>query len=232
MTDPDNRQTDPNESSDDLDLENAFSVEQRSAAEKAGDESVYSISEPTPAPPEPAQAVTMPEWYVAIVGSPKQGPMGLLDLQQRVSSGRVTRETLVWKSGMTDWIPAGSVPQLFDDAEPSETSSSSPSGPPPLSRSEKTTEDVTAQAADMLARVDLLFSSPTVFRTAGRVSAALAVVMLPVTAGLSAFGPPGSVLTSLMIILSFLGIFFVGEAAGAILQALKQIESQSEEDEP
>jgi hypothetical protein len=33
-------------------------------------------------------------------------------LQQYVQSGQLTRDTLVWKAGMSNWTKAGDVPEL------------------------------------------------------------------------------------------------------------------------
>jgi Putative virion core protein (lumpy skin disease virus) len=53
-------------------------------------------------PPLPAQA----QWYYAVNGQ-QQGPVDAAAL-----SSRITRETLVWKQGMSGWTAAGEVPEL------------------------------------------------------------------------------------------------------------------------
>ena len=40
------------------------------------------------------------------------GPMSPAQLQQAVSTGRVTDTSMVWSAGMGAWQPAGQVPQL------------------------------------------------------------------------------------------------------------------------
>jgi hypothetical protein len=53
------------------------------------------------------------QWY-AYFANQKQGPMSLVVLQQHVLSGNVNRDTLVWRTGLTDWQPAVIVlPALF-----------------------------------------------------------------------------------------------------------------------
>lgn len=46
------------------------------------------------------------EWYYAHNGQ-QQGPVEEATLTQLVNSGTITRETLVWKEGMPNWLPYG-----------------------------------------------------------------------------------------------------------------------------
>ena len=201
--------------------------------EATGDDDLYAVSEPEPDSPEAGIGATTPAWYVAVAGGQKEGPFALLDLKQRVASGRLNRQMLVWKSGMPDWSPAGAVPELFEVPDQL--------GPPPLppsggAISGGATPDVTAKAAEVFEQADRLFASPNVYRMTGRVSAALGALMLLAALILLPFGPPGSAVGALTITLLLAGIFLIGEATGAILQALKRIDShlaehpQSEED--
>ncbi len=52
-------------------------------------------------------------FFVAIDGQ-QQGPMDLPTLKLRVDARQLTRETLVWKQGMPNWIAAGDVAELKD----------------------------------------------------------------------------------------------------------------------
>ena len=61
---------------------------------------------PTP-PPIPGAAA----YFMAIAGK-QTGPFEIQSLGPEVSSGRLTRETLVWTQGMAQWTPAGQVPAL------------------------------------------------------------------------------------------------------------------------
>jgi membrane protease subunit (stomatin/prohibitin family) len=58
-------------------------------------------------PPIPGGAM----FHVAI-GQNQAGPFDLATLQGQVSSGQLTRATLVWKAGMAQWAKAGDVPEL------------------------------------------------------------------------------------------------------------------------
>ncbi|GAA0274191.1 SPFH domain-containing protein [Cryptosporangium japonicum] len=65
---------------------------------------------PAPAagpPPLPAQA----QWYLG-VGGQQAGPYDQAALAAQVASGALTRSTLVWKTGMAQWVPAEQVPEL------------------------------------------------------------------------------------------------------------------------
>jgi hypothetical protein len=50
-------------------------------------------------------------WYYA-VGGAQQGPVDLSVLQQYVASGSIQPNDVVFREGMTDWIPVQSVPEL------------------------------------------------------------------------------------------------------------------------
>lgn len=58
-------------------------------------------------PPLPPQI----QYYVAINGK-QSGPFEMPAIQHMVLSGQVTRESLVWKQGMTSWDAAGKVQEL------------------------------------------------------------------------------------------------------------------------
>ena len=54
------------------------------------------------------------EWFIDILGN-EEGPFALQELE---SDRRITPDTLVWKEGFEDWIPAGDVKELqflFED---------------------------------------------------------------------------------------------------------------------
>lgn len=50
--------------------------------------------------------------YMVSVGGNQSGPFNMEQLKQFVSSGEFTKQTLVWKQGMDNWIEAGSVQEL------------------------------------------------------------------------------------------------------------------------
>jgi membrane protease subunit (stomatin/prohibitin family) len=58
-------------------------------------------------PPIPGAA----QFHIAINGQ-QQGPFAVPALQQMISAGTFTRDTLVWKQGMSGWLKAGDVPEL------------------------------------------------------------------------------------------------------------------------
>jgi membrane protease subunit (stomatin/prohibitin family) len=67
-------------------------------------------------PPLPAGA----QFHVA-VGQSRTGPFDLASLQQQAASGQLTRDSLVWKNGMAQWVKAADVPELaslFADMPP------------------------------------------------------------------------------------------------------------------
>ncbi len=50
--------------------------------------------------------------YYAVLGGKQAGPFDIEALKQKAIAGDITRDTLVWKSGMPDWIAAGKVADL------------------------------------------------------------------------------------------------------------------------
>ena len=53
----------------------------------------------------------LPGWFAAINGK-QAGPFDMDVLKQKMTSGEITRDTLVWKSGMEQWIAAGQAQDL------------------------------------------------------------------------------------------------------------------------
>jgi membrane protease subunit (stomatin/prohibitin family) len=69
----------------------------------------YAAAPPTPPAAPPPLPVA--EWYVGI-GGQQQGPLDVAGLRERISRGEVTVDTLVWKSGMAQWLPVHQVPEV------------------------------------------------------------------------------------------------------------------------
>jgi len=66
-------------------------------------------------------------YYIALNGS-QAGPFIESQIREKIASGEITGETLVWKEGMADWLPLGAVlPSLL--AGPS-TGNPAPGVPP------------------------------------------------------------------------------------------------------
>jgi hypothetical protein len=59
-------------------------------------------------PPPLPQAIS----FFAVVDGKQSGPFDTAALQSHVGTGQITRQTLVWKQGMSAWTPAGQVPEL------------------------------------------------------------------------------------------------------------------------
>lgn len=63
----------------------------------------------TTPPPIPA---TDSEYYVAVDGKPT-GPYNLVSLKQMVAEGTLSKESLLWKSGMTNWVKSYEIQELY-----------------------------------------------------------------------------------------------------------------------
>jgi hypothetical protein len=76
------------------------------------------------APTPPPFVQTSSEWYVALSGK-ESTPMSLDTLSALALSKELTKETKVWKDGMADWAPVGTLPELAGIF---------PKGPPPIAK--------------------------------------------------------------------------------------------------
>jgi membrane protease subunit (stomatin/prohibitin family) len=70
----------------------------------------------SPAQQQPPAATPPPlpqtqQFHVAIDGT-QAGPFDVTGLKQHIQSGKLTRETLVWRQGMANWTAAGQVEEL------------------------------------------------------------------------------------------------------------------------
>jgi uncharacterized membrane protein len=68
----------------------------------------------------------MSTWRYAKNGQPC-GPVETSELQNLLNGGALPRDTLVWKEGLPNWVPASTLPELGGSAAPP----GAPSGPPP-----------------------------------------------------------------------------------------------------
>ncbi len=71
-------------------------------------------AQPAPAQPAAAEPPPLPgqaQWYVG-VGGQRQGPYDLGALAEQANAGALGADTLVWRTGMAQWRPAGQVPEL------------------------------------------------------------------------------------------------------------------------
>jgi len=59
----------------------------------------------------------MSSWYYS-KDNAQQGPVSEPQLQELLSNGTITPDSLVWKDGMDDWVPAKTVPTLFTQQGP------------------------------------------------------------------------------------------------------------------
>ena len=64
-------------------------------------------SQPAAPPPLPSAA----SFHAAIDGA-SAGPFDMAALASKVREGKITRNSLVWKAGMANWVAADTVPEL------------------------------------------------------------------------------------------------------------------------
>jgi membrane protease subunit (stomatin/prohibitin family) len=77
----------------------------------AGGQAPQQQAAPGGAPAGPPPLPQPAAWYLGVNGQ-QQGPLDDAGLADAARSGRLTAATLVWKSGMGAWTPAGQVPEL------------------------------------------------------------------------------------------------------------------------
>lgn len=78
------------------------------------------MQQPASAPAAPPPLPASKKYHIG-VNNQQLGPFDMDGLRQQVASGSLTRDTLVWTSGMSNWVKAGSVSDLtdlFSDAPP------------------------------------------------------------------------------------------------------------------
>ena len=63
-----------------------------------------------PAGPPPLPGAAQP-LYLGINGQ-QVGPVNIADLPARIASGELTRDTLVWRQGMAQWVAASTLPEV------------------------------------------------------------------------------------------------------------------------
>ncbi len=62
----------------------------------------------------PMQDEQKKNWHYAM-GSREIGPLSYTELRQLAHGGGIIRQTLIWKTGMENWVAAGRIQGLFDD---------------------------------------------------------------------------------------------------------------------
>lgn len=63
------------------------------------------------APPPPPSPPPPPQWYF-MAGGQQVGPAPLTELQRRIGTGEMGKDTLVWRQGLANWSAAGDVAEL------------------------------------------------------------------------------------------------------------------------
>ncbi len=154
-------------------------------------------------------------WYVGKADGQREGPLQLSQLKQRIAAGQLTGETLVWKDGMPDWVPAQTVPELFKGGPA--PAAGAPAAAPSAAAPSFSASPAAAPrgSGDVMGSLDRMFSSPKFFRMVGRVCGAVGVLMLLFSIILY-FADVWWWFDGSMMLLLF---FFIGEAAGAILDS-------------
>lgn len=76
-------------------------------AKNLGQSMSHDATQTTTPPPLPSALV-----YFAAINGQQQGPFDLLNLTQKIKTGEVTRQTLIWSQELIEWTPADKVAAL------------------------------------------------------------------------------------------------------------------------
>lgn len=130
-------------------------------------------------------------------------------LKQRLAAGSLSTETLVWREGLSGWVPARTLPELFD-----KTATATPSAvPSPPAFDWATTQAQLSQS------FLYLLGTTRFYRMLGWAAGALAVPLL-------LLGPFCLLLYSdakwLFLALNLVTLFVVGHATATILTAIQR----------
>lgn len=71
------------------------------------------VSGPPPVAPPPVVSAPKIEYFVTVDGQ-QAGPFDIPTIQQMIGSGKVSKETLVWKNGLANWLPAKDASELTE----------------------------------------------------------------------------------------------------------------------
>lgn len=82
-------------------------------------------------PPDASQqgVYGRPVWY-CVIDNQFYGPVSALQLATWVRENRITQAAMVWRSGMGDWMPLSSLPELISLVDPCHSARSSDGGFP------------------------------------------------------------------------------------------------------
>lgn len=93
--------------SDGMGVAMGFTMANQMANAMHGQQNTQQQPGPSGPPPIPPQVS-----YFIAAGGQSTGPFNMDALRQQAQQGGLTRESLVWKEGMANWVKAGDVPEL------------------------------------------------------------------------------------------------------------------------
>ena len=70
-----------------------------------------------PAQTEKPPVIPTEEYYLAVDGKPT-GPYSIEKLKEMIISGQLTPSSLLWKTGMKEWVKADTIEKLKDSFMP------------------------------------------------------------------------------------------------------------------
>jgi len=88
-------------------------------------------SPPAGQAPPPLAAAAAIVWHIAVNGQ-SSPPLQWPQVQQYIQSGQLTAQTMVWKTGLANWLPAAQIPELASCFTLPPPQAGGPPGPPPL----------------------------------------------------------------------------------------------------
>lgn len=133
--------------------------------------------------PSLASLPTMSEQWFYLSGEEQVGPYPGEQLHELVSGNFIQRETLLWTEGMTEWLPAEQIENLFPSAEPEPEVAAASGSPLLLTAAPSPAQPVAQPAQEQGAVAETAYPPLTVKRASFTLHLVFGVY-IPVTMGL------------------------------------------------
>ena len=174
-----------------------------------------------------ATAANNSTWYVATPEGKQEGPISIASVKERLQSGSIQPMQLVWREGMTDWTPAGQVPELaIAPPAPAGGPALVPpvAGPIPAAPNQFASSPVASSpvAPTKLAQQSEAFlsdlGSPAFFRNVGRGCGIAGIVVILGSLAVLIFGYAQFTFGAILCLM-----WIIGEGTAAILHSLERL---------
>lgn len=74
--------------------------------------------------------VAMADWFYG-KDNTQHGPISDADIRQKITTGEIDQSTIIWREGMSDWLPLNQVPEFAPTSAPTSAPTTNPVAPQP-----------------------------------------------------------------------------------------------------